>query len=108
MAGNEQIGGFIWYVVRGAFQHSGYVMLLGVAQDFQGRGIGRHLMDHAERALFGDANEIFLLVSDFNRPAQQFYATLGYTQIGLIPDYVTAGVNELIFFKRRPQARIQD
>jgi len=97
----SQIAGFVWYVVRGAFQRSGYVMLLGVADQYRRQGIGRMLMAHAEARLFAEADDIFLLVSDFNTPAQRFYRQLGYAQIGAIPDYITPGVAELIFRKRQ-------
>lgn len=93
--------GFIWYVARGAFARSGYIMLLGVLPEARGRGVGRALMEHAEAALFADANDIFLLVSDFNRSAQAFYRRLGYEQVGAIPDYVVQGITELVLHKRR-------
>lgn len=93
--------GFVWYVVRGAFNRSGYVMLIGVRPDSKGNGIGQVLMEHAESILFAISPDIFLLVSDFNRDAQQFYARLGYRQVGAIPDYVISGVTELIFRKSR-------
>ena len=44
---------------------------------------------------------MFLLVSDFNTDAQQFYQRLGYRQVGKLDDYVVPGVSELIFWKRR-------
>lgn len=97
-----QIAGFVWYVVEGAFQRSGYIMLFGVAPDAHGQGIGRALLSHAEAALFAVSPSIILLVSDFNREAQRFYQRHGYTQVGALPDYVRPGVSELIYFKSRP------
>ena len=44
--------GFIWYVERGAFNRSGYIMLIGVQGDARGTGVGRALMAHAEATLF--------------------------------------------------------
>ncbi len=93
--------GFCWYIERGAFNRSGYIMLIGVQPDAKGRGIGRALMDRAEAAMFANVPDVFLLVSDFNRDAQQFYARLGYHQVGAIPDYVVPGVTELIYRKSR-------
>lgn len=94
--------GFVWYVVGGAFQRSGYVMLIGVDPSRQRQGIGHALLDRAEAALFATAESILLLVSDFNTAAQSFYHQRGYVQVGAIPDYVIPGVCELILFKRRP------
>lgn len=98
----ERVAGFVWYVVDGAFQRSGYIMLFGVAPDVQGQGIGRALLTHAEHALFAAGSSIVLLVSDFNHEAQRFYQRHGYLQVGALPDYVKPGVSELIYYKRRP------
>ena len=97
---NEPVG-FIWTVEKGAFNRSGYIMLIGVQADTQGQGVGRALMLAAETALFSQVMDIFLLVSDFNQAAQAFYRQLGYQQVGAIPDYVVPGITELIFHKRR-------
>jgi ribosomal protein S18 acetylase RimI-like enzyme len=97
--------GFIWYVERGAFNRSGYIMLIGVEPWVRGRGVGRALMEHAETVLFAGAHDVFLLVSDFNVAAQAFYRRLGYQQVGAIPGYVVDGVTELVFWKRRPRGR---
>jgi ribosomal protein S18 acetylase RimI-like enzyme len=97
-----RVAGFVWYVVEGAFQRSGYIMLFGVAPDLQGQGIGRALLAHAEHALFAASSSIVLLVSDFNHQAQRFYQRHGYIQVGALPDYVKPGVSELIYYKRMP------
>jgi len=96
------VAGFVWYVAGGAFQRSGYIMLIGVDPGVQGQGIGHALLEHAEAALFAATDSIMLLVSDFNIAAQRFYRGHGYLQVGAIPDYVITGVDELVFFKRRP------
>jgi [ribosomal protein S18]-alanine N-acetyltransferase len=95
--------GFVWYVERGAFNRSGYIMLIGVQGDARGAGVGRALMERAEGALFARSADVFLLVSDFNAAAQAFYRQLGYEQVGVIPDYVVCGVAELMFRKRKRQ-----
>lgn len=93
--------GFIWYATRGVFMRSGYISLIGVAESSRGQGVGQALMAHAEQAMFAEVNDIFLLVSDFNEAAQHFYQRMGYTQVGAIPDYLTPGVSELLFMKRK-------
>jgi ribosomal protein S18 acetylase RimI-like enzyme len=92
--------GFVWYVARGAFNRSGYIMLIGVKPERRGHGIGQALMEHAEARLVASSPDVFLLVSDFNHDARKFYARLGYQQVGAIPDYVVPGITELIFHKR--------
>lgn len=99
-----RVAGFVWYVVEGAFQRSGYIMLFGVAPDAHGQGIGSALLAYAEKALFATSASIVLLVSDFNVAAQRFYQRRGYVQVGALPDYVKPGVSELIYYKRTPSA----
>jgi ribosomal protein S18 acetylase RimI-like enzyme len=96
-----QVAGFIWYSLKGAFQRSGYILLVGVSPSFQNQGAGQALMDAAEAAIFAQSADAFLLVSDFNAGAQRFYRRRGYAQVGVLPDYVLPGVAELIFRKRR-------
>jgi [ribosomal protein S18]-alanine N-acetyltransferase len=96
-----QVQGLLWYAEKGAFGRSGYILLIGVHPQSQSRGVGSLLMDTAETAVFANCADIFLLVSDFNVAAQQFYNRRGYVQVGSLPDYVIPGVAELIFRKRR-------
>lgn len=98
------IAGFIWYDDLGAFSRSGYIMLVGVQPELRSQGVGQALMTHAETEMYRQVKDIFLLVSDFNEPAQRFYQRLGYRQVGAIPDYVMPGITELIFHKRAPYA----
>ncbi|MCB0088148.1 MAG: GNAT family N-acetyltransferase [Caldilineaceae bacterium] len=93
--------GFIWYATRGIFLRSGYISLLGVSASQRGQGVGQALMGHAEQVIFAEVKEIFLLVSDFNGAAQRFYQRMGYQQVGGIPDYLTPGVTELLFMKKK-------
>ncbi len=93
--------GFVWYVTSGAFNRSGYIMLIGVEQSTRSTGVGRALMREAETIMFEKVNDVFLLVSDFNAGAQKFYRRLGYEQVGTIRDYVSEGIDELIFRKKK-------
>ena len=93
--------GFAWYIARGAFGLSGYLKLLGVSRAARGRGVGTALLAYTEqRALADGQADLFLLVSDFNRPAQRFYAAHGYHHVGAVADYVCPGIGELIYRKR--------
>ena len=93
--------GFVWFVDKGAFNRSGYIMLIAVDEKLRGHGIGQALMAEAEAQLFATNNDIFLLVSDFNLAAQNFYRQRGYQQVGALPNYVTEGISELIFRKQK-------
>jgi tRNA threonylcarbamoyl adenosine modification protein YeaZ/ribosomal-protein-alanine acetyltransferase len=55
---------------------------LGVAKEFQGRGLGQRLLDHLiERALTLGASSVLLEVRDGNEPARALYAKNGFTEI---------------------------
>jgi ribosomal protein S18 acetylase RimI-like enzyme len=95
-----QIAGFAWYALRGAWDRSAYLRLIGVLPTYQGMGIGERLMLEVEERVSGKVGEIFLLVTDSNMDAQRFYLRLGYQQVGSIPDYVVKGIAEFIFYKR--------
>lgn len=97
---NENITGFIWWMPRGAFFHSGYIRLIGVAPSAQGHGTGRALIEAAEASVIEASRDMFLLVSDFNANAQAFYRRLGYVQVGALPEYVLPGISELLMRKR--------
>ncbi len=96
----REVLGFIWLVERGAFDRSGYVELVGVRPGERRQGVGRALMEFAERRTLAQSVDLFLLVSDFNVEAQQFYEKLGFRQVGALPDYVVSGVTELVYWKR--------
>ncbi len=97
--------GFLWLIERGAFDRSDYVQLIGVRPEERSRGIGRALMEFAEGKSLAEGRDLFLLVSDFNTRAQQFYERLGYRQVGKLENYVIPGVNELLYGKFRRRER---
>lgn len=99
---SSDVVGFIWYVEKGAFARSGYIMLIGVDPAQQGKGVGEILMEEAERILFEKSNDVFLLVSDFNQAAQRFYQRRGYERVGSLPGYVLPDVSEQIYRKKKP------
>lgn len=94
-----RILGFVEYSLRGTFHHSGYVRAVAVAEEAQGRGVGTRLMDAAEAAIFRAGPNVFLLCASANTRAQRFYERRGYTRIGTIPDYVRAGLDEILYRK---------
>ena len=98
----DAVVGFVWFAQRGAFARSGYIRLLGVRADWQGRGVGTQLMDFAEEMLFAEDKDIFLLAFAPNEGAQRFYRRRGYEQVGALTEYSGPGIDEFIFRKRRP------
>lgn len=98
----RQVAGFVWYAAHGAWDRSGYIRIIGIAPQHQGQKIGEKLLSAAENKISKEAHEVFLLVTESNTAAQRFYQRLGYSQVGAIPDYIQAGITELIFFKKLP------
>lgn len=91
--------GFAWVTPQGVFGRSAYLRLIGVRPDFASQGLGSLLLEEAEQFAFDAGRDFFLLVSDFNVQAQNFYRRHGFKQIGAIPGYVLPDVTELIFWK---------
>ena len=89
--------GFHAISMQGAFV--GYVQLLGVAPTFRGHGVGKALIDYAERRIFRETPNVFICVSDFNQEAQGFYAKMGYRKVGELQDFIIAGHAEIILRK---------
>lgn len=95
----RQICGFAWLLPKGFVARSPYIKMIGVMGDCTGLGIGKKLLNTVERG----KTEIFLLTSDFNKNAQEFYRKNGYKQIGAIPNYILDNVDELIFYRKIPK-----
>ncbi len=89
--------GFLVISMQGAFV--GYVQLLGVAEKFRGQGVGRSLIEFAERRIFDETPNVFICVSDFNSQAKDFYARLGYLRVGELKDFIIAGHSEILLRK---------
>jgi ribosomal protein S18 acetylase RimI-like enzyme len=89
--------GFLMISMQGAFV--GYVQLLGVAPEFRGRGVGKALIEYAERRIFRETPNVFICVSDFNQEAQAFYAKMGYQKVGELADFIIAGHAEILLRK---------
>jgi ribosomal protein S18 acetylase RimI-like enzyme len=52
---------------------------------------------------FLSPNGLFLLCTHTNLGARRFYEGLGYAQLGEVPDYLTPGLQEVIYFKAAPK-----
>ena len=93
-----EVAGFAWLVARGAFDRSSYLRLIAVSPDHWGRGVGGLLLRDLERSHLSPGG-LVLLASSTNTAAHHFYESLGYRQVGELPDYVVRGVGERVYFK---------
>jgi ribosomal-protein-alanine N-acetyltransferase len=96
----ERPAGFILLVPYG-LAGSPYIASIAVAPEARGQGFGARLLRFAEEHFAGRGN-LFLLVSSFNRRAQNLYRRHGYEFVGELKDYVVVGHSELILHKRLP------
>ncbi len=85
---------------RGQFGRGGYLKLIALRPGYEGRGIGQLLLAAVEHAVAERSSELFLLTSDFNHGAQRFYERAGYRRVGELPEFVCAGITEIIYVKR--------
>jgi [ribosomal protein S18]-alanine N-acetyltransferase len=101
VARDQTVGQLLGFILLGPFGLAGspYISSIAVAPDARGCGLGAQLMTFAEKR-FHDRQHMFLLVSSFNRRAQQFYRRQGYEFIGELKDYIVPGHSELLFHKR--------
>ncbi|MFE3449516.1 GNAT family N-acetyltransferase [Nonomuraea sp. NPDC059194] len=83
--------------------HRAEVAKLIVHRDARGRGLGRDLLDVAERAAAGGGTTLLLLDTQTGSTAEQLYRAAGWSQVGVVPDYAAdpAGVlrPSTFFFK---------
>jgi len=93
--------GFAWIDPRGAFSSAPYLRLIAVDASARGAGVGAALLAEFERRTASVGRDWCLLVSDFNRDAQQFYERNGYHRAGALPDFARPGITEILMVKKR-------
>jgi len=96
-AKGDEIVGFIVLNLHGGFV--GYIQSICVAPGWRKHGIGRELVDFAERRVFKNHPNMFICVSSFNPDARRFYGGLGYEVVGELKDYIVDGHSEILLRK---------
>lgn len=93
--------GFAWIILNGIFHWFPFLHVLAVKKENRGRGIGKSLMNHFEQVGFiqDKSNKLFLCVDDFSKEAIQLYKSLGYVEIGPMPDLYVPGVVTYLMMK---------
>lgn len=93
----EEIVGAMVVQTRGAF--TGYLKSIAIKPEWQGRFLGKRMMDFLEKEIFATSPNLFLCVSSFNTRAHNFYLRLGYKQIGVLSNYLVEGHHEILMRK---------
>jgi diamine N-acetyltransferase len=78
-----------------------YIELLGLTEPYRGLGIGTELLQWVEgEARMHHVNNVWLVASEFNQPALQFYQRHGFTIVGTLYGLVHPDYNELLLRKQ--------
>lgn len=91
--------GFIWFIINGAFHSYPYLHIIAVKEEFRNLGIGKKLLKHFEKTACKTSSKLFLVVADFNPRARQLYQSIGYNEVGIIPNLYKKGVTEYLMIK---------
>lgn len=91
--------GFIWFILNGAFHGFPYLHIIAVKEEFRNLGIGKKLLKYFEETTSKNSSKLFLVVADFNPRAKQLYKSIGYKEVGIIPDLYKIGVTECLMMK---------
>lgn len=99
----EAVG--IMHMEMDGFAGLPYLNLLGVKKQYRGMGIGRKFLkmyiDICEKS---GAPNMFILTSTFNVRSAALYQSVGFRKIGIIPNFMKKGVDEIAFV--RPNSKI--
>lgn len=93
---DDQMVGFIAGDQRSS-EGMAWIATIGVLPEYQGRGIGRALLENCERLVQEPAIRLNVRLS--NEIAQRLYRSSGYEQVGLWPAYYQDGEHALVMEK---------
>lgn len=86
--------------VRSPWLKGPYLELLGLLPLVHRRGFGRLIMEWFEREAGDKARNLWLLCSDFNVPAFEFYKALGFIEETRIESLYAEGFTDILLRKR--------
>lgn len=89
--------GFVVIQMAGTFK--GYIQSVFVVPEARRLGIGGVLLNYAENRIFEASPNVFLCVSSFNEQAQKLYKSRGFTQVGLLQNFLIEGADEILMRK---------
>jgi len=96
LRGGETLG---LVAVRCPWLRGAYIELFAVLPGFQGQGVGEEALRRLEQEYCGRTGNLWLLVSGLNGGARRFYERRGFRAIGVIPDLVAQGQDEVLMRK---------
>jgi diamine N-acetyltransferase len=114
--GRRARAGWVWAAVEGDtvlgllvlqpdFLLGHFIALLAVSAAHAGRGVGRALVDKAERLTFAKRRWLYVSCDGRNHAAARFYKKVGFVRVARLPDLVCPGRTEILWRKSQNQAR---
>lgn len=97
----DNVIGFIWYSLDGAFQKYPYLHIIAINEKLRSNGFGTKIIQYFESEICKDYKFIFLMAADFNTKAKRLYERLGYEQVGIINNFYKVGINECLMMKSK-------
>lgn len=96
--GDKSVG-FITIRIDGVGNIGAYVRMVAVAEQWRRKGIGHQLIDFVSQIAIQHIPNLFLICSVDNEEAQRFYEKIGFLRVGILPDLVINGHDELLYRK---------
>ena len=93
----KEMMGFVILQVCGTF--NGYIQTICIHEKYRGRGLGKKMLQYCEERIYRTSPNVFICVSAFNQEAIRLYISLGFTQVGVLQDFVKEGFDELLLRK---------
>jgi acetyltransferase len=76
--------------------HRAEIQKMVVAESMRGRGVGRSLMEALHSLARDYGRTLILLNTRHGSPAERFYRSLGYEEVGVVPGYTLGPAGELL------------
>lgn len=100
---NDIVVGFVYFGPVPMTDHTWDLWWIAVDPATQGQGVGRRLMEHAEKEMIRRKGRLLTLDTSSTtayEPTRQFYLKAGYQLMATLPDYYSDGDGKCIFWKR--------
>jgi ribosomal protein S18 acetylase RimI-like enzyme len=98
-----EVGGYICFGSTPLTAATWDVYWMAVARSKRGRGLGRSLLNEAERSIKKAGGKLVLIETSSKPnylPTRRFYRKNGYRQVGRIKDFYAPGDHRITFEKR--------
>jgi ribosomal protein S18 acetylase RimI-like enzyme len=78
-----------------------FIALLAVRPEAAGKGLGKALLGHVEKAAFKKRRWLYVSSDSLNRAAARFYRKQGFSRVARLPGLISDGRIEILWRKRR-------